>query len=247
MVTQFSTLVRSCLWDDQGKKPMKANVTACWRGVRFLSKTSHQTNTGNFLFQLGSENNNVRPHQTAERTLPHLCKLTAICIKLISDVDRMQRKNRGCDGSYQRKVRKTDNTWNRKQVRWVELSWGSDSWWEWEAAGWLPLLTSLLFFFPFLSQLQQGFLHLRLRRRFTPSTPLHPDRNIAYAESSLIASSTSRHLATPSPLKKWLDFIIFDLSNSCRVTLLSTLRLFIPFSTKLFHITNYDSINSQLC
>lgn len=100
------------------------------------------------------------------------------------------------------------------------------------------------FFFPFLSQLQQGLLDLRLPGRFTPSTPLHPDRNIAYTESSLIASSTSRHLAMPSTLKKWLDFIIFNLSNSFRVILFTTLRIFNTLSTKLFHITDYDS--SQL-
>lgn len=168
---QFSTVSRSCLWDDQGKKPMKVNVIACWRGVRFLSKTSHQTHMGNLLFQLtGSENNDARPHQTTERTLPHLCKPTAICIKLISDMDRMQGKNRGYDGFYQRKVRKTDNTWNRRQVRGVELSWESDSWWEWEAAGWLSCLHFWLFCF-FLSL----FIPTSTRPSWsTPSRKIYP-------------------------------------------------------------------------
>lgn len=104
-----------------------------------------------------------------------------------------------------------------------------------------PLLTSLLFSFPFSSNFNKPFFIYAFQEKFSPSTPLYPDRNIACAESSLIASSTSPHLATPSPLKKWLDFIIFNLSNSC-VTLLSTLIFLISFSTS----PNYSKFTTLL-
>lgn len=143
-----------------------------------------------------------------------------------------QRKNRGGDSYYQRKVRKPDNTWNRRRVKWVELRWASDSWWEWEAAGWLsrPRSWLLCFFLSLVIPTSTSLSSFSLPGKFTRSTPLYPDRNIAYAESSLIASSASPHLAALSPLKKWLDLIIFNLSNGCHVTLLSTL-FFISCST----------------
>lgn len=53
-----------------------------------------------------------------------------------------------------------------------------------------------------------AFLHLRLPGRFSPSTRLHADRNIANSESSLIASSDAQHLVLPSPLKEQLQFFI---------------------------------------
>lgn len=58
-----------------------------------------------------------------------------------------------------------------------------------------------------------AFLHLRLPGRFSPSTRLHADRNIANSESSLIASSAAQHLVLPSPLKEQLQFFISNLNG----------------------------------
>lgn len=145
---------------------MKVNVTVCWHGVRFLSKTSYQAHTGNFPLQLtGSENNSVRPHQTVVRTLPRLWKSTAICIKLISDVDRNQWKT-----SRERTegvIVITKERWGNQTTPGTEG--GLDEW------NWGEHLTAdesgrlqggclvhapdfSAFFFPLLSQLQQAFL-----------------------------------------------------------------------------------------
>lgn len=229
---------------------MKVNVTACWHGVRFLSKTSYQTRTSNFCLQLTRlKNNIVRPHQTAVRTLSHLCKSTTISFKLVSDVDRMQWK-RGVESRERTKsvIVITKERWGKHTT--PETEGRLDKWnWAKDLRRLLmrvrgcrvvvlsPLLTSQIFFLSL-------FIPTSLPSS-APSRKIHPlhiltsypDRNIAYAESALIASSTSWHLATPSPLKKWLSFIIFHLSNSCCVTLLSTLFNFFQYFTKLFYIT----------
>lgn len=64
LVTQFSTLVRSCWWDDQGKKPINVNVTACWHSIdfTFMSYQTHKekfNSTGMF----GRTANTIRKEQ----------------------------------------------------------------------------------------------------------------------------------------------------------------------------------------
>lgn len=77
-----------------------------------------------------------------------------------------------------------------------------------------PRLRLLRLLLPFLSQLQQAFLHLRLPGEFSPSARLRADRNIANSESSLIASSTSQHLSSPSPRRERLRFGVINLSDA---------------------------------
>lgn len=164
----------------------------------------------------GSDNNSIRPHQTADH-----CKSTAIHVVLTSEVDRIMQWKTSRERAEGVTVIAKER-WGKQTTPETEggidvWNWGEDLTADQSGrlqGGCLVLASDFsLYSFPFLSQLQQAFLHLRLPGKFTPSTPLYPGRNTANSESSLITSSTSQHLAMPLPLKEWLHFINFILSN----------------------------------
>lgn len=213
------TLLRtlgSCLWDDQVKKPMKVHFTASWHCDTFLSPPPPVSKKKIDLITLISPQQGV----TAAASFPHRIRQSerssrsaAADIKLTSDaldVDRSSRRRA-------EEEREARCYWRKGEGSRQELSpaGGCDGWSERAAAGRLsrPCLWLLRLFLPFLSQLQQAFLHLRLPGENSPSAHLHADRNIANSESSLIASSASQHLASPSPRREPLRSIGINLSN----------------------------------
>lgn len=174
--------------------------------------------------------------QMWQQQLWQRCRSTAIDIKVTSEALYEQRKT----------SREEQRVWASLRERWgkqttPEPGGGLDGW-KWGEdltadhsrrlrGGCLVPAFLLLCFSP--SLFIPAFLHLRLPGRFSPSTRLHADRNIANSESSLIASSAAQHLVLPSPLKEQLQFFISHLNLSFFSLLSIVYRIILDLVTAL--------------